>query len=98
MEKIPEDIAKVANELASTANTCCYRSDGYEEEMAELIARAILAERERCATVAESFGAEWREDARAWLIDGMVNAASTSLMHSEAAYKISNYIRNPKTK
>lgn len=54
-EKIPEDIAKVANELASTANTCCYRSDGYEEEMAELIARAILAERERCAKVASNF-------------------------------------------
>lgn len=51
MTEIPEDVMKAAKEIAEIANNCCYRSDGYEEDIADRIARAILAERERCCSV-----------------------------------------------
>lgn len=101
--EIPEDVMEASFEcLWSFSKKKRWFSSKHEraEEIRSAlhIARAILAERERCAAVAESFGAEWREDAKHWVSDGMVNVASTSLMLSDAAYKISNYIRNPKSK
>lgn len=42
-----------AKEIAARANECCYRTDGYEEEIEALVVEAILAEREACAAIAE---------------------------------------------
>lgn len=37
------DIKKTAAELAAKANRCCYRSDGYEEDMKAAILEALNA-------------------------------------------------------
>lgn len=51
-------ILAMARTLAEKANECCYRSDGYEEDMAKAIAEAIriaVAETaEACALVCDS--------------------------------------------
>ncbi|MBN9034972.1 MAG: hypothetical protein J0H53_02790 [Rhizobiales bacterium] len=62
MGEIPEDVTRTARDVAFDFD-CDWTADGrrrgqVEEDAAvHAIARAILAERERCARVAESFGA-----------------------------------------
>jgi len=48
---IPDDIMRTARELVGEPNL--YVSEPAAEEMTQVIARAILQERERCAKVAE---------------------------------------------
>ena len=51
------DIEARANKVAEYANTCCYRSDGFDESVLniarEAITEAVAAEREACAKKAE---------------------------------------------
>jgi hypothetical protein len=51
------DIEALANKVAEYANTCCYRSDGFEESVLnvarEAITEAVAAEREACALKCE---------------------------------------------
>lgn len=63
MRETPIDIRKTAEKIAATANECCHRSDGYEEAIRRAIERLLMAERERCAKIAEDFNAEWPNDA-----------------------------------
>lgn len=60
------DIEALARKVAEYANTCCYRSDGFEEDVLkvarEAIAESVAAEREACAKVCEDL---WQEEATA---------------------------------
>jgi hypothetical protein len=53
-----EDISALALLMAEFANSCCYRSDGFEEAAKafaeDAIRKAVAAEREACAKVCES--------------------------------------------
>jgi len=61
MSDIPDDIRATAAAIAAKANECCYRMDGYEEDIRDQIAEALMAERERCAKIAEDkTGRFWR--------------------------------------
>lgn len=46
-------IEERAEALASKANECCYRSDGYEDDMKATILEHLRAVVEACAEVAE---------------------------------------------
>jgi len=60
------DIEELAKKVAEYANTCCYRSDGFEEDVLkavrEAIDAAVTAEREACAKVCEDFDFNTREE------------------------------------
>ena len=58
-------LSERADALASEANKCCYRSDGYEEAMKAHILRELQAVVEACAEVALSRMTE-REKAGNW--------------------------------
>lgn len=68
MTTIPERIREEAQRIAELANECCYRMDGYEENIREQVEQALLAaekrgreeERERCAKLCE--GLSWQID------------------------------------
>ena len=51
------DIEALAKKVAEYANTCCYRSDGFEEDVLKVardaIVEAVAAEREACAKVCD---------------------------------------------
>jgi hypothetical protein len=51
-EDFPADIIAAAMRIAEKANECCYRTDGYEEDIRDEIARALM-ERDRAATKKE---------------------------------------------
>jgi hypothetical protein len=38
----PERAAEIANQIAEKANECCYRSDGYEKDIAALAKTLII--------------------------------------------------------
>lgn len=45
MSSLESDIAtakRIAREIADEANKCCYRSDGYKEEIEQFACRRIL--------------------------------------------------------
>jgi hypothetical protein len=55
MSEIPEDIMDKAHLIWQDANTVngVFTGDGQSSKYIPIIARAILGERERCATIAE---------------------------------------------
>lgn len=63
MTDIPDDIMKAAEEALDTALCNCVESCGGTDEVRKSaitdIARAILAERNRCASIAEVQEARW---------------------------------------
>lgn len=84
MTEIPDDVMKAARkaiEDASGGAVMC-------------IARAILAERERCAKVASDVREEWAGDSELWKRDGMINAASQSTAMAHGAAIIVRRINN----
>lgn len=57
LEDIPQDVwnAAFATYIARCDSVSRLAADFEEDEVIELVARAILAERERCAHISESF-------------------------------------------
>lgn len=52
MTEIPEDIMKAAQKIADDENVC---GAWHESEHVEIIAKALLAERQRCAEIARTW-------------------------------------------
>lgn len=88
--QIPGDVIEAARQaFRLVANTY-----GGEYEMVMPIARAILAERERCARIGEEAHNEWMSDSELWNKEGMENASRQSVHMAHAAAMISAKIRS----
>ena len=73
------DIEYIADMIAGEANKCCYRSDGYREDIYKMaligLRGAVLAEREACAKVCED------------MADGALQAAEFAGRNAVVAYE-----------
>lgn len=88
MAEIPDDVMKAANECVSE-----FRWNN-DNRWHLFVARAILAERERCAKVAKDAQAEFANDSILWWKDGMTNASNDSAQMAKACAIISGLINN----
>jgi hypothetical protein len=62
MTTIPERIREEAQRIAELANECCYRMDGYEENIREQIEQALLAAEKQGREEAAKQMAELKEE------------------------------------
>ena len=95
MTEIPEDVMKAAYDAALS-----YRYDKatdpihHDDALQECIARAILAERKRCVSIAVEAHNEWANDAELWKNDGKENAAKNSARMANVCALIAGRINN----
>lgn len=95
MTEIPDDVMKAAYDAALDCRNDKACDPIHNDDALQLaFARAILAERERCAAVAERFRNEWAADSDLWVKHGMHALAKKSEEMSKGAALVADYINN----
>ena len=89
---IPDDVMKAAQEVAKSCVERPYNK-GTVAKAAERIARAIMAERERCAKVAEDHRARRLEDAASCRSSNLPETARCAEIEAVGANQIAAAIR-----
>jgi hypothetical protein len=88
MTTIPERIQEEAQRIAELANECCYRMDGYEENIREQVEQALLAAEKRGREEAGKIADDYSE--RAIKANPPAQEASAAAQNIAAAIRSTN--------